>query len=127
GRLNADFRENSIQTASALSEHDFSDQLTIRNVLRHSDSLNHYLMTRPSFENCAANAGPPCSTEGPDVQFRRDDRLRWRRSKSLINQTDLYGSFYTGTIKHSFSAGLEFGKERIYNRSMSNGPGRSHD
>src|SRR5690606_24054644 len=90
GRLNADFRENSIQTASALFEHDFSDQLTIRNVLRHSDSLNHYLMTRPSFDNCAANAGPPCSTEGPDVQFRRDDRLRWRRSKSLINQTDLY-------------------------------------
>lgn len=127
GRLHADFRENRLATTSAIFEHDFSDQLTFRNVLRHADNLNHYVMTRPTFDNCEANAGPPCSTEGAEVQFRRDDRLRWRSSKTLINQTDLYGSFHTGSLKHRFSAGVEFGKERIYNRAMSGGPGRSQD
>ncbi|WP_231731279.1 TonB-dependent receptor [Lampropedia cohaerens] len=127
GRLNADFRENTIKTGTVKLEHDFSPDLTVRNITRHSDSLNHYLMTRPTFDNCAANAGPPCADEGPDVQFRRDDRMRWRSAKSLINQTDLYGTVQIGGLKHSFSTGFEFSRENIYSRSMSGGPGREHD
>jgi len=127
GRLNADFRENTFKTSTAMIEHDFSDRVTVRNVTRHVETLNHYLMTRPTFDNCTATSGPPCSTEGPDAQFRRDDRMRWRSSKSLINQTDLYGSFDAGGIRHNFSMGLEFSRERIYDRTMTGGPGRDLD
>ena len=127
GRLNADFRENTMKTATAMLEHDFSSDLKLRNVTRHVKTLNHYLMTRPTFDNCTAASGEPCISEGPNAQFRRDDRLRWRATKSLINQTDLYGNFMTGSLKHSFSTGMEFSKEDVYSRNMSNGPGRSHD
>ncbi|MFA5630412.1 MAG: TonB-dependent siderophore receptor [Porticoccaceae bacterium] len=127
GRLNADFRENEFKTGSVIIEHDFSEGLAVRNVTRYVETLNHYLMTRPTFDNCTATSGPPCSTEGADVQFRRDDRMRWRSSESLVNQTDLYGSFHTGSFKHTFSLGAEIGRERIYNKSMTGGPGREHD
>lgn len=127
GRLNTDFRENTLKTATAKLEHDFSSTLTVRNVTRSVKTLNHYLMTRPTFDNCTATSGPPCSDESANVQFRRDDRARWRSTESFINQTDLYGSFMTGSLKHSFSAGFEFSKEKLYSRSMSGLPGRDQD
>ncbi|WP_028604446.1 TonB-dependent receptor [Ottowia thiooxydans] len=127
GRHNVDFRKNVFNTATAKVEHDFSDAFKLRNITRYTDTLNHYLMTRPSFDNCTATSGAPCSTEGAGAQFRRDDRARWRSSESLINQTDLYGKFQTGSIKHSYIAGIEFSKETVYSKSMTGGPGRDHD
>ena len=60
--------------------------------------------------------------------FRRDDRARWRLAESLINQTDIYGEFKTGSVEHSISAGFEFAKEDIYNRDTSKvTAGTSHD
>ncbi|ENO85229.1 TonB-dependent receptor [Thauera linaloolentis] len=128
GRVRTDFRNNEMKTATAQVEHDFTEDLTIRNITRQTRTLNHYLMTRPTFDNCAAgNTSSACIPGSPDAQFRRDDRMRWRSSESLINQTDLFGNFTTGAFKHSFSAGLEFSKEKIFSKSMANGPGRSHD
>lgn len=127
GRLKTDFRENQQKTATATIEHDFSSNLTVRNITRHVETLNHYLLSRPTFDNCTAASGPPCSDEGPDAQFTRGSRGWWRSSKSLINQTDVYGSFTTGTLKHTFSAGLEFGKEKIYSKAMSGLPANELD
>ncbi|RZS35087.1 catecholate siderophore receptor [Corticibacter populi] len=127
GRLNADFRENTMKTGTIKLEHDFSESLRLSNVTRHAKTLNHYLMTRPTFDNCTAASGEPCASEGPTVQFRRDDRLRWRSTRSLVNQTDLHGKLTTGSFKHTFLAGLEFSKEDVYSKSMSGGPGRSLD
>lgn len=122
GRHNTDFRENVFDTGTVRIEHDVTPALTVRNITRYSRSLNNYLMSRPTFENCAAGDGPPCSDEGPDAQFDRKDRARWRLGESLVNQTDLYGEFRTGTLKHSFSTGVEFGKEDVYSRAVSGTP-----
>src|SRR5690606_7334793 len=54
GRHNVDFRENVTDTATAIIEHDINSNFTVRNLTRYGRSLNHYLMTRPSFDNCAA-------------------------------------------------------------------------
>src|SRR5690606_38667969 len=94
------------------------DHTTVRNITRYGKTLNHYLMTRPSFDNCDAGDGPPCSTEGPGAQFTRPDRGRWRSSESLINQTDLFGSFTTATLKHNYVVGMEFSKEDIYTKLL---------
>ncbi len=118
GRHNVDFRENVFDTATAKLEHDLNSNLTVRNITRYSKTLNHYLMTRPSFDNCRAGDGPPCSTEGPGAQFARADRARWRSAESLLNQTDLYGTFKTGSLTHRFAAGVEFSKEDIYTKSI---------
>ncbi|MDS1140544.1 TonB-dependent siderophore receptor [Pusillimonas sp. SM2304] len=122
GRHNADFRENVFDTATARVEHDITSNVTLRNTTRYGTTLNHYLMTRPSFDNCSAGDGAPCSTEGQGAQFTRSDRARWRSSESLVNQTDIFGSFMTGTLKHNFAAGFEISKEDIYSKAMSGLP-----
>ncbi|ALO40322.1 TonB-dependent receptor [Alcaligenes faecalis] len=127
GRRNVDFRKYIADTASASIEHDLNDRFTVRNVTRYSKTLNHYLMTRPSFDNCAAGAGGACATEGAGLQFRRDDRTNYRVAESLLNQTDVYGSFNTGWIKHDIVAGVEISKEEIHNKTMTGGPGRDTD
>ncbi|SHI32236.1 TonB-dependent receptor [Pollutimonas bauzanensis] len=127
GRHHVDFRKNVFDTATAQIEHDLNDKFTVRNVSRYGKTLNHYLMTRPSFDNCVAASGAPCSTEGPGVQFTRADRARWRSSESLVNQTDVYGELYTGALKHNIAAGFEFGKEDIYTRNVAGLPGSDRD
>ena len=91
--------------------------------------MNHYLYTRPTFDNCSASAtDPSCYSLDGDLMFTRADRARWRSAESLVNQTDIYGEFYTGPIRHSISAGLEFAKEDIYNRDTTGvGIGSSTD
>ena len=127
GRHNVDFRENVFDVATAQIEHDINSNVTVRNTTRYGKTLNNYLMTRPSFDNCDLGDGPPCSTEGPSVQFTRSDRARWRSSETLINQTDLFGSAMTGSVKHNFAAGFELSKEDIYSRSVSGLPGSDRD
>ena len=122
GRRGVDFRENVFDTATAVAEHDINQHFTIRNLTRYSRTLNHYLMSRPTFDHCAAGAGGLCATEGPGAKFTRKDRARWRSTQSLINQTDLYGSFYTGSVKHNMAVGLELSKEDVYSKSMSGTP-----
>jgi len=128
GRRGVDFRDSYAHQTTLLLEHDFDNGFQARNVTRHSDTRNHYLFTRPSFDNCGVgNTTAACDPGNPDAQFRRDDRARWRSSQSLVNQTDLTGTFDTGFIRHTFTAGIELGKENIWNRAMGNLPGRSHD
>ncbi|MDV2117661.1 TonB-dependent receptor [Alcaligenes faecalis] len=127
GRHQVDFREYTADTATAQIEHDLNERFTVRNVTRYGKTLNHYLMTRPSFDNCKANSGGACASEGEGLQFTRSDRARWRSSESLLNQTDVYGTFTTGTLKHDVVAGFEFSKEDIYNRSITGTPGSDTD
>ncbi|MDO5290242.1 MAG: TonB-dependent siderophore receptor [Pseudomonadota bacterium] len=126
GRLNTDFRENHFKTGTLKFEHDFSSALKLRNVTRHVETLNHYLLSRPSFDNCTATdtntPAASCYTEGPDAQFTRGSRAWWRSSRSLINQTDLQGEFTLAGLKNRYSAGLEFSQEKIYNRDISGTP-----
>lgn len=141
GRVGVDYRKNTFDTATAEFEHDINHSFTIRNVTRWGRSLNHYIYTRPSFDNCDPNPGrggsmshyvpahaASCVSLDDNLMYTRNDRARWRMVESLVNQTDLYGDFYTGSIKHSISTGLEFAKEDIYNRETTGvGAGRSFD
>lgn len=129
GRSKVDYRKNIFDTATVDVEHDINDRLTVRNVTRYGKSLNEYLYTRPSFDNCAdpgprnpvSDITPACYTEGPELEFVRQNRARWRESESLINQTEMFGHFNTGSIKHEFIVGAEFSKEDIYSRDTVKG------
>lgn len=127
GRKNVDYRTNKFDTITADVEHDFSDRFTARNVTRWSQSMQDYLYTRATFDNCGTSGGnvpaPSCYTEDGDLQFRRDNRARWREAEALINQTELRGNFDTGSLKHTFIAGIEFSHEDIYSRNTLPGQG----
>lgn len=118
GRQKVDFNKNVFDTATVDFEHDLNDSFTLRNATRYGTSLNHYLFTRPSFDNCAAGDVGSCATEDGDLQFTRANRARYRKSESIINQTDVYGTFNTGTLEHSLTTGAEFSREEISSKTM---------
>lgn len=131
GRKNVDYLKNVFDTATFDFEHDLSDTLTVSNTTRYGKSLNEYLFTRASFDNCGApgprnrvsNITPSCYTEDGDLEFVRQNRSRYRQAESLVNQTELFGNFSTGSLRHSFVAGMEISKEDIYSRDALSGMG----
>ncbi|TMS57287.1 TonB-dependent siderophore receptor [Imbroritus primus] len=100
GSTTRDFRKNEADLATVEIEHSFSQGLKLRNITRYGSTLNQYVMTRPTIHV-------------PTGMVNRDARTRNSVTTSLINQTDLSGSFTTGTIRHSFAAGVEFSREEI--------------
>lgn len=129
GRKHLDFNKNVFDTATVEFEHDLNDAFTLRNATRYGTSLNHYLFTRPSFDNCSPQTsrnpggyvGTPsssCTTENADLEFTRANRARYRKSESIINQTDVFGTFNTGAFAHNITAGAEFSREEISSKTM---------
>lgn len=103
GFTRRDFRNTSADLATLQLEHDINDHLTLRNTTRQGRSMQDYVMSRP-----IALAPQELAN-----QVQRSARGRNVVNSSLINQTDLYGTFDTGAIGHRYSAGLEFSRERI--------------
>lgn len=109
GFAKRDFRKTSADIATLQLEHDFNDQLTLRNTTRQGRSMQDYIMSRPTFGTDTDSIG----NELAGVVMRGPARGRNVVNTSLINQTDIFGKFDTGPIGHSYSAGLEFSRERI--------------
>jgi catecholate siderophore receptor len=107
GMVNRDFHKERVDTATVRLEHDFSQDLHLRNTTRYSESAQDYLWTQPDDSKGNIYYG-----------------LVWRRPNSrvtevstLTNQTDFYGKFMTGAVTHSFATGLEFSREEGENDS----------
>jgi Outer membrane receptor for monomeric catechols len=88
-------------------EHDINSNLTIRNTTRYTKSTQDYIWTQPD-----------------DSQGNVVNGMVWRRANtrasdvySLANQTELFGEFKTGFLKHSFTTGLELSRETSVNDS----------
>lgn len=108
GSAERDFRKTSADLATLQLEHDFSDHMTLRNTTRGGRSMQDYIMSRPSATKAQEQAG--IVARGPALG-------RNVVNTSAINQTDLFGKFNTGSIGHSYSAGLEFSREKIDNKA----------
>jgi catecholate siderophore receptor len=130
GRAGVDYRKNTSNTASVRVEHDLQSGFKFRNSSRYVTTVNDYLFTRPSFDNCAATVvGRPanCFTEAPGVEFTRADRARYRTSEALVNQTDVTGEFVLGGLRHRIATGLEFSREEIFSKAVTGLPGSTRD
>lgn len=109
GFADRDFRKTSADLATVQLEHDLGEHLTLRNTTRSGRSMQDYIMSRPSFANA--------QQERNGLVQRGPARGRNMVVTSLINQTDAFGKFHTGSIGHSYSAGVEFSRERIDTRN----------
>ncbi|HEY9270353.1 TonB-dependent siderophore receptor [Achromobacter sp.] len=125
GLIGRDYRKNQADMTTLMVEHKFSDKLKLRNGTRYSESTNEYVMTRPSFDNCAARVGSrpnpaygvaPCSNEADGVKMSKALRSLNQTNRSFVNQTDMFGEFTAGGLRHSYVAGLEFSTETISKR-----------
>ncbi len=118
GLKDRDFRDSRTDQATLRFEHDFGDHLHVRNTSRYSHTYQAYIFLLPDDSNgnvygtTATNptVAPFNQTSGGQVWRRANTRYGF--TDSIINQTDLFGTFDTGSIKHSFAAGSEFSWEK---------------
>lgn len=111
GLADRDFRDTSTQQATLRAEHDFGG-ITLRNTARYTYSDQAYIFLLPDDSQgnvYGTNAANPATAGG---QVWRRGNTRYGYTESIIDQTDLYGTFSTGGIKHSFAVGAEFAWEK---------------
>lgn len=101
GLTGRDFRKSRVDIATFAIEHDLTDALTIKNTLRHGNSMQDYILTQPDDSKGNVNNG--------SVWRRANTRVG--NTATTTNQTDLFGEFYLGGLKNSFSTGIELSRE----------------
>jgi TonB-dependent siderophore receptor len=108
GLLDRDFQKQKNDIGQIVVRHNFADGWQVRNTSVYARSTNDYLWTQPddSNGNFLVNGG---------IWRRANNRVS--ATNSLTNQTDLTGSFETGSIRHTIAAGIEIANEKT-NRSQ---------
>ncbi|GAA0211576.1 TonB-dependent siderophore receptor [Brevundimonas nasdae] len=105
-----DYLNNTVKSATLKLEHRFSPNLAIRNTTRYSETLNDYVVTNPG------DGGNAVLVNGV-WWMKRGLKSRWNPADTTANVTELFGTFNTGAIKHSFDVGAEFTHEINKNAS----------
>jgi catecholate siderophore receptor len=108
GLKTRDYMRNEVDSVTVKLEHKFSDTLTLRNLTRYSETLNDYVVTNPG-------DGGTAVLVGDTWWMKRGTKSRWNPAETFANVTDLFGTFQTGALKHSFDLGVEYSRERNRN------------
>ncbi len=111
GLKSRDFRDTFTHQATVRVEHDFGT-VTLRNTSRYNYNEQNYIYTQPDDQQgnvYGTNAAAPATAGG--LVWRRAN-TRYGYAESLTNQTDLFGTFETGGIKHSVATGFEISWEK---------------
>jgi catecholate siderophore receptor len=121
GLKDRDFRESHTDQFTLRAQHDFGD-ITLRNTTRYSHTWQAYSFLLPDdsqgnvFGTAATNPTTGAAGARGDVltggYVWRRANTRYGYTDSIVNQTDLYGTFETGSIKHSFAVGAELSWEK---------------
>jgi catecholate siderophore receptor len=98
--------EATVDAIDAVIEHDFSDDLSLRNHLRWADYDKFYQNVFPGAVDAVAQT----------VSISAYNQATQRRN--LFNQTDLVWDTATGGIRHTVLAGAEFGRQVTDNVRM---------
>ncbi len=98
GLTGRDFMKTRDDVATVDFQHDFSDKLQLRNVVRYGRGTTDFAATNP--DDSKGNV--------PKGLVYRALKSGYYVTKSFANQTDLTGEFETGSLKHSFDLGFEY-------------------
>ncbi len=99
GLRNRDFEKLDADLVTLKFEHDFNDNLSLRNQLRFADSSRDSIATPPRFANNNSTA------------INREMRSWQTADKVWDNQTDFIARFSTGTVEHALVSGLNITRE----------------
>ena len=111
GLKSRDFRDSKTDQATIRAEHDFG-AVTLRHTARYSHTSQAYSFLLPDDSTGNVFGNPANLAAQPGGQVWRRANTRFGYTDSFINQTDLYGTFNTGSIKHSFAIGGELSSEK---------------
>jgi catecholate siderophore receptor len=121
GLKDRDFRDATTHQATLRVEHDFGT-VTLRNTSRYTHNTQEYSFLLP--DDSTGNVyGTAATNPTTGAAGTRGDQLTgglvWRRANTrygytdgLTNQTDLYGTLDTGSVKHNFAVGAEISWEK---------------
>jgi len=117
GYENYDYAHYETNIGTARLDHEFSETLTLRNVLRWASYKRQSESTIPSLTATDAN-GNPVTTETPlelllVTRNHDTNRTRDNDDTALINQTELTWTPTTGNVGHTVLAGLELAREKL--------------
>lgn len=101
GLKNYDYEDIETKSGTLQLEHDFSDNITARNVLRYLESERSSAITAP---------------RPPNRQLQRRDM----ETENITNLTDVTIDFSTGAIEHTVVTGLELSRESTEGRNSAN-------
>lgn len=138
GLPDRDFARTTSEFISPVVEYDLTDRITIRNSARWSRATNDAFFSRPSYptyvdpdtpgltaaqRTAAIAQNDAAAAFGCTLANLGGDPTNWcvniggngqsRKITGFINQLDVRGKFNTGSIEHSFIAGLEYSEEAI--------------
>nr|WP_310618354.1 catecholate siderophore receptor Fiu [Pantoea cypripedii] len=111
----SDFDKSTTDTATIRFEHDLSDNTTIRNTTRWSRVKQEYLLTAVM----GSTIGMPNPNDVGTWTWTRNVNLKDVSNRILTNQTNITSKFYTGSVGHDVSAGVEFTRENQTNYGVS--------
>jgi len=111
GIKSRDFRDSKTDQATIRAEHDFGT-VKLRHTARFSHTSQAYIFLLPDDSNGNVYGNPANLALQPGGQVWRRGNTRFGYTDSFVNQTDLYGTFETGSIKHSFAIGAELSSEK---------------
>jgi catecholate siderophore receptor len=117
GLADRDFRDATTDQGTIRVEHDFGS-VTLRNTARWTHNYQAYSFALP--DDSQGNVyGTSATDPGNAAGSITSGGYVWRRSnnrygydESLVDQTDLFGTFNTGAVKHSFAVGTEISWEQ---------------
>ena len=120
GLKSRDYLTNEVRSVTAKFERQLLPNVTFRNVTRYSETLNDYVVTNPGDGGNISST--PSATAGVRLingvyWMKRGTKSRWNPTDTLANATEIFGTFQTGGLKHSFDLGLELTSETNRNAS----------
>ena len=106
--LNSDFEEIKGTMFTARIEHDFTDNVSIRNTSRYGKTRQFYVL---SGVNALTVTDP-----NPELwTVARTRQAKFQENTLLTNQTNVTGSLTLGGLQHDIAGGFEFIDEEQYN------------
>jgi catecholate siderophore receptor len=117
GLLNRDFRDTQTDIGTIDVKHDLGNGLTVRNVTRYGRNSNDYVWTQPD------------DSKGNTVLYGtvwRRANTRVTETDSLANTTALSGARVWAGMKHTFTTGIEIGREETDRSSYLFAPGTNN-
>jgi catecholate siderophore receptor len=119
GYKNVDRQRQTVDQATAIFDHDFTDKISIRNLARYQRVKADTITDAPQGVYCLAGGVTPTGvacvapTNTPGVFYPSGPRgtTRFQTNRILYDQLDLRGVFTTLGLEHSANLGVSIGQE----------------
>ncbi len=102
GLVNRDFRKTNVDELHVRFSHELNEAITATFNAKYANVQQQYIISQPDDSQGNVQSG---------LVWRRHNS-RWSDVDSFVIQQDFAGSFQTGSIEHSFSAGGEYSWEQ---------------